>query len=464
MTFFFDAGLRATVALTLGALAAGSPAAAQSLEDALISAYNTNPVLQAERSQLNATDEKVPQALANWRPTVTVSGNANITYNALSNDNPPQTRAINLGLGTLRSVGGGVTLAQPLFRGFRTLAQTAQAEDLVRAEAAHLTSVEQQVLLSAIVDYLEVLRLQAVVEMNVENEAFMQRLFDTTNLRYQRNNVSETDLSQVQAGLAAATASRLLAQGALSGAQASFLRDTGRVAGALATPDRVPQAPPSREAAIDSALTDNPDVNSAQFAADAARENVRVIHGGLLPSLDFEIRAGHNLDPAVSLQRLDTAAATVNLTIPIYDGDLLESQTREARQQWGVAKHQLDIAREQARQAVTFAWEQWQANHNAIGQFRMQVEANTRALDGEQKLVSAGLHIARDAVLAEQLLFQSRLNLAQAQHDEKLAVFTLVGVDGHLTARDLRLPVEYFDPDRYLRAVRGTSFSSDRPH
>jgi TolC family type I secretion outer membrane protein len=390
------------------------------------------------------------------------SGNANITHNALSAENPPESRVVNLGLGTLRSVGGGVTLAQPLFRGFRTVAQTAQAEDLVCAETAHLTSVEQQVLLAATADYLEVLRLQAVVDVNAENEAFMQRLFDTTNLRYQRNNVSETDLSQVQAGLAEATASRLLAQGALSGARASFLRDTGRVAGTLEPPGRLPQAPPSQEAAIDSALADNPDVNSARFAAEAARENARVIHGGLLPSFDLEIRAGHNLDPAVSLQRLDTAAATVNLTIPLYDGGLVESQTREARQQWGVAKHQLDVAREQARQAVTFAWEQWQANHQAIGQFRTQVEANVRALDGEQKLVSAGLHIPRDAVLAEGLLFQARLNLAQAQHDEKLAIFTLVGVDGRLTARELKLPVEYFDPDRYLRAVRGASFSSLR--
>src|SRR4029453_5271970 len=54
-------------ALALSAM----PAAAQSLNDALAGAYQTNPVLQAARAQLRATDELVPEALSGWRPTVT---------------------------------------------------------------------------------------------------------------------------------------------------------------------------------------------------------------------------------------------------------------------------------------------------------------------------------------------------------------------------------------------------------
>ncbi|MGI9464790.1 MAG: TolC family outer membrane protein, partial [Aestuariivirgaceae bacterium] len=50
------------------------PAEAESLAQALTSAYQSNPALRAERARQRATDELVPQALSGWRPTVTAVG------------------------------------------------------------------------------------------------------------------------------------------------------------------------------------------------------------------------------------------------------------------------------------------------------------------------------------------------------------------------------------------------------
>ena len=63
-------------ALGLGLVVAGGPAAAQSLEEALALAYDGNPTLAAQRAELRATNEEVPQALAGYRPTVTAQGSA----------------------------------------------------------------------------------------------------------------------------------------------------------------------------------------------------------------------------------------------------------------------------------------------------------------------------------------------------------------------------------------------------
>src|SRR6478752_1424483 len=51
---------------------------AQTLTQALADAYNTNPQILAQRALLRATDEQVPQALANWRPTVNFTGQVGI--------------------------------------------------------------------------------------------------------------------------------------------------------------------------------------------------------------------------------------------------------------------------------------------------------------------------------------------------------------------------------------------------
>jgi outer membrane protein len=65
----------AFVATLLMAVPGGIAAAsAQSLTEAWAEAYRTNPQLLAQRALLRATDEMVPQALANWRPTVAFTG------------------------------------------------------------------------------------------------------------------------------------------------------------------------------------------------------------------------------------------------------------------------------------------------------------------------------------------------------------------------------------------------------
>src|SRR5262249_58878577 len=66
--------LLSSCAVGLVLAAAGGGAHAETLTEALVGAYNSNPQILAERALVRATDENVPQALAGWRPTVTFTG------------------------------------------------------------------------------------------------------------------------------------------------------------------------------------------------------------------------------------------------------------------------------------------------------------------------------------------------------------------------------------------------------
>src|SRR5271167_589772 len=72
------------LAVLSGVLAGPAPASAQTLTEALAEAYRTNPQLLAQRALLRATDELVPQALANWRPTVAFTGQTGYTVSGES--------------------------------------------------------------------------------------------------------------------------------------------------------------------------------------------------------------------------------------------------------------------------------------------------------------------------------------------------------------------------------------------
>ena len=53
---------------------AAAPAAAQTLEAALVQAYLNNPSLNSQRAAVRATDENVAQALAGYRPRASING------------------------------------------------------------------------------------------------------------------------------------------------------------------------------------------------------------------------------------------------------------------------------------------------------------------------------------------------------------------------------------------------------
>src|SRR5579859_7390614 len=143
----------------LACLAGEAPVHGETLEQAMMSAYQSNPTLLSERSKLRATDELVPQALLNWRPTVTVSGNATrsntytyinsgSTIGGTTSGTPQGTQVTSAGTLVYNAETMGLQVTQPIFRGGRTVAQTRQAEAQVEAERAQLSITEQQILLN----------------------------------------------------------------------------------------------------------------------------------------------------------------------------------------------------------------------------------------------------------------------------------------------------------------------------
>ena len=135
-------------------------AGAETLHQALKTAYFNNPGLRAERARQRATDEGVSQALSGWRPNVVISSDAGVTRT---------TSSPSFGGRNNDPYGSSISLVQPLFRGFRTVNGTKQAEANVQAGRQALLSVEQTTLFDAVTAYMDVLRDQSVVRLQTKN-------------------------------------------------------------------------------------------------------------------------------------------------------------------------------------------------------------------------------------------------------------------------------------------------------
>jgi len=432
------------------AVLSATPACAQTLTEALAYAYNTNPQLLAQRALLRSTDEQVPQALSNWRPTVTFTGQAGTARGDIA-----EPRAATTYL-SYRERMLDLQVTQPIYRGGRTEAQTRQAINTVEATRAQTLSVETTVFQAVCQAYLDVVRDQTLVEVNINNEQVLRKQLEAAQDRFRVGEVTRTDVAQAESSLAQATATRISSAGQLQVSIANYVRAVGHPPGRLVLPRERPGLPATRDEALSLAAHNNPGVIAATFAELAARDNIDVVRGQLLPQISIVGDVNRSYGPSVTLSgtREDTGSIIARLTMPLYEGGAIYSQTRQAEQTVGQRRSQVDDARRQAVQTATQSWETLIAARASIASFAQAVRAAQIALEGTQQEALVGSRTVLDVLIAEQQLFTTQSQLVTSQHDAAIAEFNLAAATGRLIAPELKLPVQLYDMERHYKAVK----------
>src|SRR5579862_3942060 len=411
---------------------AGAPASAQTLTESFAYAYNNNPQLLAQRAALRATDEGVPQALSNWRPTVNFTGSAGFTRGGFESPNPVTGAPTPTLFSSFVNKSLDLKVTQPVYRGGRTEAATRQAINTVEAARAQTLGVETTVFQAVAQAHLDVVRDQTLVEVNRNNENVLKKQLDATRDRFRVGEVTRTDVAQAESSLAQATANRIASEGQLEVSRANYTRAVGHPPGRLILAKERPVLPATRDEALELAATNNPNVIAANFAEAAARDNIDVVRGQLLPQISIVGDLNRSYSPSITLKdaREDTASVVAQMTMPLYEGGAIYSQTRQAEQAVGQRRSQVDDARRAAVQSATQAWETLQSARASVASFGAAVKAAQIALEGTQQEALVGSRTVLDVLISEQQLFTTESQLTQAQHDAAVAEFSVAAAVG----------------------------------
>src|SRR5689334_9877173 len=428
---------------------------AQTLTDALAEAYNTNPQLLAQRALLRATDEQVPQALSFWRPTVNFTGQVGISGNSIERPGFLPSSSLRTHE-VLRPDLLQFQANQPIYRGGRTVAQTRQAINTVESTRAQTLAVETTVFQAVAMAYLDVVRDQALVEVQRNNVDVLRKQLEATQDRFRVGEVTRTDVAQAESSLAQAQGTLVTQQGTLEISRAEYVRAVGHPPGRLMLPRERPALPATREEASSLAAHDNFSVISATFAELAARDNIDVVRGQLLPQISVVGTLARSYDQSATFKGAlaNSAQVTAQLTMPLYEGGAIYSQTRQAEQTVGQRRSQVDDARRASVQTATQFWSTLQAARASISSFAAAVRAAQIALEGTQQEALVGTRTVLDVLIANQQLLQTQSQLVTAQHDAALAEFNLAASVGRLIAPELRLPVRLYDMERHYKEVK----------
>jgi len=445
----FTAGLALTATLT-------APAAfAESLVEALASAYQNNPTLLAERASLRATDEGVASALSGWRPTVQIDGDAGFSES--------ETTSVTSGFTTttkdsLQPRSFSFTITEPLYRGGRTEAETLSAENLVDAGRAGLAVTEQRVLLDAVTAYMDVLRNKTVVQLNRNNERVVERQLQAARDRFEVGEVTRTDVAQAEARAAQAKADRIGAEGNLISSRATYRQFIGDLPGKLEWPARIGGVPANERDALQAASTANPTIVSANFSELSARDDIDVAISDLLPQVSLRGAYDRSFDVSAFTEELDSLSLSAVVTVPLYQSGAVHSAVRRSKQIASQRRLEYEEARRAVFEEVTRAWESLITAQAQISAFQAQVRAAELALEGVEQETIVGLRTTLDVLDAEQEVFAAGVNLVSAERDAVVSSYWVKATIGELTAVALELPVERYDADAHYRSVRDKWF------
>ena len=432
------------------------PALADTIEAALVRAYQGNPQLNAQRAQVRVTDENVPQALSGYRPKVALTASAGYQYSdSLTNTgdlNVARSRPIT-GANAPRSV--GATITQTLFNGQQTANKTRAAESQVSGAREAMRALESTVLLSAATIYMDYLRDSAIVEVQKSNVRVLEQTLKQTRDRFNVGEVTRTDVAQSEAQLAAGKTQLLTAEANLTTTRSNFRRIIGNEPENLAPGSPVDRfLPQTLPAAVELSLIQNPNVTAAMFGIDVSYLQVKVAEGALLPTVNLQASVQQTYEQSLIQYRSFGASAIAQVSVPIYQGGAEYSLIRQSKETVAQQRLVLDQTRDQARANVVTAWGQLVAGKAQVQSAQSQVQASEIALNGVREEAKAGQRTTLDVLNAQQALVNARVALVTAQHDRVVASYSVLDKVGRLSPVVLNLPTTVYDPSVHYHQVR----------
>nr|WP_312891226.1 TolC family outer membrane protein [Mesorhizobium silamurunense] len=429
-------------------------ASAETITGALAKAYQYNSQLNSARAGTRVTDEGVAIAKSGYRPTI--KGSASIDYTSSHANRLGQT--LNITTGNF-----GVEIDQTLFDGFQTKNNVAAAEAQVSASQESLRNTEENILFNAASAYMDVIRDRQVAVLTEQNLQFLTEQARAARSRFEVGEGTRTDVAQADASRATAVAQLSAARATALASAATYHQIIGDEPGKLRAPAPLAKLlPSSLDSAFTIAAAEHPAILATEHLVDAAAFSVKSAEGALLPQLSASAGISsqyRNTTPgafASSSSEGTTNSANIGatLTVPIYSGGRTSALVRQSKESLSQARIEVDVSRDQVRQAVASAWTQYTAARESVDANRQVIAAAQLALNGVIEERNVGQRTTLDVLNAQNAVITAKINQASSERDVVVASYAILSALGRLSAERLGLQVATYKPEEHYNAVK----------
>lgn len=450
------------VAVAAFLMTTAAPVWAETLAEALTSAYLNSGLLDQNRATLRAADEDVAQAMASLRPVLSWQGSVERSWGtggsvqrvgAIPALGIPGQEMLVVGKTVDKTASLRLILEQVLYAGNRNRLGVDAAKEAVLATRSGLISIEQQVLFRAVSAFMEMRRAYESVALRENNVRVIRQEVRAARDRFEVGEITRTDVALAEARLSAAQSALAAAQGNLVAAQEEYIAVVGHKPGNLVSPRSLPTLPGDVDTAKARAVRQHPEMHRAQHQVAGAEIGVLIAEGAKQPTVSLSGSLNYSSDIG---GRDFSRGGSIGVTAggPIYSGGALASQVRQAKAQRDAARGNLHVIQRDVIQNVGNAYVQLRVARASRASFESQVRAATVAFRGVREEAKLGARTTLDVLDAEQELLDARNSLISSQVDEAVAAYAVLASMGLLTAEALQLDVPSFDPEAYYNMVK----------
>ena len=398
-------------------------------------AVQNDPQFRAAQAQYRALLETQSQSVALLLPSISAS--AHYTEH---NDKTITTSTTPY---KYKTNGYNLTLTQPLYR-HQNFVGLGQADAQVAQAAAEFEYAKQDLIIRVAKQYFAVLAAEDDLEFaKAEKKSIGEQLVQTQQ-RFNVGLIAITDVHEAKARYDQVVARAIVAENTLAISNESLREITATHHSSLASLSvkhpLVRPDPADINQWIKTANERNALLIASKKSVDVARAEVSRQSAGHYPTLD--LTANHAFTEygegaSVGQRKLDNNTVSIQLNVPLYQGGLVNSQTRAAGYRLTQTREKLEQQKRATERQTRSSYLSVIANISQVKALKQALASSSIALEATQAGFEVGTRTAVDVLDSQRELFGSRRDYAQVRYNYLLETLSLKLAAGILSSADI---------------------------
>jgi len=430
--------MKKTILILFSVLFINQHVLAVTLFEALTEAYKNNTDLNAERENINISEEDLKISKGNYLPTVTISGSKSQEDTSKLTNRTGVEQSVNDVDPSIQSIKIEQTLID-----FGRNADVQKNKIGINLTSAKLLKKEQEILLKAIEAYSGLILANEKLKINQSNLSLLERQVETNRARLERGQITLSDLAQSESSLAEAQANFIQSQNEIVSNKLNYENVIGPIMDINSLNksfDINLMLPSNLNDAINTSKKHNPELIIAKLEYEQSEKDTIISRSDLTPSAKLSYESSRSQDLSSSYDERNKNILTATVTWPIYSGGKNRASLNKSRNIQSRKKLLLNSVTKNNNSNVAISWSTLQSSKSLLNSVKSQVKAAEIANEGITVEYESGLgRSTLDVIQSNSILLNSRIALANSERNYLLAQFNVLKSIGLLNSTHLKL-------------------------
>lgn len=431
-----------SIVASAACLFVGGNAFALTLQESVVEALQTNPVVQERLKNFHESQQDLEIAKSEWLPSLDYRGTVGIA-NAGHFKDGSKSKDWNHSIdgsdkGNYASYSNSLKLTQNIFNGFSTTHKMNYQEARIMAAAHHYVENANDIAFQMVGAYIDVLRSYKLLQIAKENVTINKKIYEDVQSLYEQGLTNKSEMTKINASLSLANSNLTVQQNNTIDKEARFKRLFGRNVNVatLEMPRLDLAMPESKERATQVAITNNPSLIVSNFNIKGAQEIYKQKQSKFYPIIDLEFEQIYNDFKNNNRwdNQDDRQRAYVVMNWNLFNGlaDVADVQKSKS-----TINKEVEILRDLKRQTIEgleLSWNAYEMIGNQLKDLEAYYENSEETLESYQSEYEMGRRTLLDLLSAQNDLVSSKSQIVNAQMDKLYAQYRILDAMGMMVS------------------------------